>query len=74
MKIVQKKRIEQLEGILYNKSKKKRFAIIIYDADSGFDPSTLEIDAEAVLFLPDNGMRIADEVDYSQLPYQIMYG
>ncbi len=74
MKSSQKKRLDKLEGYFNAKSTKRRFAIVNYDASSGFDSSKLEIDAEVVLFLPDNGMRIADEIDLSNQPYQIFYG
>ncbi len=74
MKASQKKRLEKLESFFYAKSTKRRIARVIYDASSGFDLSRLEIDAEVVLFLPDNGMRMADEVDFSSQPYQIFYG
>lgn len=75
MKSSQKMRLQKLEGFFNAKSTKKRFAKVIYETSSGFDPSTLKVDAEMVLFLPDNGMRAADEdeVDFSKQPYQIFY-
>lgn len=74
MKSSQKNRLEKLEGFFNAKSTKRRFARVIYDASSNFDLSTLKVDAEIVLFLPDNGMQVADEVDLSNQPYQIFYG
>ncbi len=74
MRSSQRKRLEQLEGFFNAKSTKKRFAKVIYDASSDFDFTTLKVDAEIVLFLPDNAMQIADEVDLSNQPYQIFYG
>lgn len=74
MKASNKKRIENLEKLLKVKSNQKRIATVVYDASSGFDPSTLEIDAEVALILPDNGMRGVDENDYSDQPYKIFYG
>ena len=74
MKASQKKRLEKLEAFFNAISTKKRFARVIYDASSGFDPSKLRVDAEVVLFLPDNGMRTIDRVDFSNQPYQIFYG
>lgn len=73
MKPSQKKRLEKLEGFFNSRSTKRRFARVIYDASSGFDPSTLKVDAEVVLCLPDNGMRVVDEIDFSKQPYQIFY-
>lgn len=76
MKSSQKKRLEKLEGFFNTKSTKKRLARVVYDASSSFDPSTLKVDAEVVLFLPDNGMRATDDAnfDFSKQPYQIFYG
>lgn len=74
MKLAQKKRLEKLEGFFNAKSTKRRFARVIYDASSGFDLSKLKVDAEVVLFLPDNGMRTVDQIDFSNQPYQIFYG
>lgn len=73
--IISKKAFREVEGIFNTKSTKRRFARVIYDASSGFDPSTLKLDAEVVILLPDNGMRVADEeeVDFSKNPYQIFY-
>ena len=73
MKSAQKKRLEKLEGFFNAKSTKKRFAKVIYDASSDFDFSMLKVDAEIVLFLPDNGMQVADEIELSNQPYQIFY-
>lgn len=76
MKASQKKRLEKLETFFNATSTKKRFARVIYDASSDFDPSKLKVDAEVVLFLPDNGMRATDDAnfDFSKQPYQIFYG
>lgn len=75
MRSSQKKRLEKLEGFFNAKSTKKRFAKVIYDASFDFDLSTLKVDAEITLFLPDNGMRATDDVDtdFSKQPYQIFY-
>jgi hypothetical protein len=74
MKSSVKKRVESLENMLKIKSNRKRSARVVYDASSGFDPSTLKIDAEVVLILPDNGRRGVDKKDFSDQPYKIFYG
>jgi len=74
MKSSVKKRVENLENILKIKSDRKRCARVVYDASSGFDPSTLKIDAEVVLILPDNGRRSMGKLDFSEKPYHIFYG
>lgn len=73
MKSSLKKRIANLESFLNNKSR-KRHAKIVYDSSSGFDPSIFEIDAEVVLFAPDNGRRSVARLDFSEKPYHIFYG
>lgn len=73
MKSSLKKRIRKLEGS-FNRNLRKRYAKVVYDSSSGFDPSTLEIDAEVVLCLPDNGRRSVTKLDFSEKPYQIFYG
>lgn len=72
MKSSLKKRIIKLEGS-FNRNSRKRYAKVVYDSSSGFDSSTLEIDAEVVLFLPDNGRRGIDKKVFSNQPYKIFY-
>ena len=43
MKLSQKKRLEKLEGFFNAKSTKRRFARVIYDASTGFNPSTFKL-------------------------------
>lgn len=73
MKSSLKKRIAKLESFLNNQSR-KRYAKVVCDSSSGFDPSTLEVDAEVVLCVPDNGRRSVTKLDFSEKPYQIFYG
>lgn len=73
MKSSLKKRIKALEKSFLSNSKRNRYAKVVYDGSSGFDPSTLEVDADAVLCLPDNGRRSVEEIDFSNCPYKIFY-
>jgi hypothetical protein len=73
MKSSLKKRIKKLQTRSSNNSQRPRYAKVIYDSTSSFDPSKLEVDAEVVLCLPDNGRR-DDNIDFSERPYHITYG
>jgi len=53
MKPINKKRIENLAQAFHLKDGKPIFAMVIYGEN--FDTSTLDLDIETVLFLPDNG-------------------
>jgi hypothetical protein len=55
MKSINKKRVENLERAYKLKDGKPTYALVIYDASENFDISELNIDAETVVFLPDNG-------------------
>lgn len=73
MKQFQKRRLESLEKVLKENTNRTRYARVLYDASSDFDPSTLQLNAEIALIFPDNGKRVIGEVDYSTQPYQIFY-
>jgi hypothetical protein len=55
MKSINKKRVENLENAIRLKDGKPTYALVIYDALGNCDISELNIDAETVVFLPDNG-------------------
>jgi len=74
MKSSLKKRIKNLERTLPCNSKRSKYARVVYDGSSGFDPSTLKVNADVVLCLPYNGRRSVGEVDFTKCPYKIFYG
>ena len=56
MKPINKQRVENLEKVFHLKDGKPTFAMVIYDPDmEESELDKIEIDAETVLFLPDNG-------------------
>jgi hypothetical protein len=73
MKPINKKRVENLEKVFHLKDGKPNFAMVIYDpVMEQCDLDKINIDAETVLFLPDNGR----DPDYLQIPkgsYKIFY-
>ncbi|MBS0624949.1 MAG: hypothetical protein JSS32_02725 [Verrucomicrobia bacterium] len=73
MKLINKKRVENLEKVFRLKDGKPNFAMVIYDpAMEQCDLDKIDIDVETVLFLPDNGR----DPDYLQIPkgsYKIFY-
>jgi len=73
MKHSLKKRIKKLQASSNSNSQRPRYAKVVYDATSSFDLSKLEVDADVVLCLPDNGRR-DDNIDLSKQPYHITYG
>jgi hypothetical protein len=74
MKASLKRRIKTLERTLLRNLAKSRYAKVIYDGSSGFDPSTLKVDADVVLCIPDNGRRCIEKIDFTKCPYKIFYG
>ncbi len=55
MKLENRKRIEELEKVCKPGKKRSSYALVIYDADIRDQIDTLEVDADSVVFLPDNG-------------------
>ncbi|MBY0529608.1 MAG: hypothetical protein K2P51_05395 [Rhabdochlamydiaceae bacterium] len=55
MKLENRKRIEELEKVCKPGKKRSSYALVIYDGDIHDQIKTLEIDADCVVFLPDNG-------------------
>ena len=69
-----RRRIEKLEKALMVKSSRPRIAMVCYDSStSDFDECLLEIDAEIVFIMPDNGMRCFSEECISKDSYKITY-
>ena len=54
MKLVNRKRIEELEKV-YKPGKRPSYALVIYDGDIHDQIVALEVDADFVVALPDNG-------------------
>ncbi len=55
MKLANRKRIEELEKVCKLGKKRSSYALVIYDADIPDQIGTLEVDADFVVALPDNG-------------------
>jgi hypothetical protein len=55
MKLENRKRIEELEKVCKPGKKRPSYALVIYDGDIHDQIETLEVDADFVVCLPDNG-------------------
>ena len=55
MKLANRKRIEGLEKVYKPGKKRPSYAFVIYDEDIHDQIETLEVDADFVVCLPDNG-------------------
>lgn len=55
MKLANRKRIEELEKVCKPDKKRPSYALVIYDGDIHDQIETLEVDADFVVWLPDNG-------------------
>lgn len=55
MKLANRKRIEELEKVCQPGKKRPSYALVIYDGDIRDQIKTLEVDADFVVCLPDNG-------------------
>ena len=55
MKPSNRKRVEELEKVCKPGKKRPSYALVIYDADIHDQIETLEVDADFVVCLPDNG-------------------
>ena len=55
MKLANRKRIEELEKVCKPGKKRSSYALVIYDADIHDQIESLEVDADFVVALPDNG-------------------
>ena len=55
MKLANRKRIEELEKVYTPEKKRPSYALVIYDGEIRDQIETLEVDADFVVFLPDNG-------------------
>ncbi len=55
MKLANRKRIEELEKVCRPDKKRPSYALVIYDGDIHDQIETLEVDADFVVALPDNG-------------------
>lgn len=55
MKRANRKRIEELEKVCKPGKKRSSYALVIYDGDIHDQIETLEVDADFVVALPDNG-------------------
>jgi hypothetical protein len=71
MKPLNKKRVENLEKVFKLKDGKPTYALVIYDGN--FEISTLDIDVETVLYLPDNGRGHPDQ-EIPKGSYKVFYG
>ncbi len=60
MKLANRKRIEELEKVCKPGKKRSSYALVIYDGDIHDQIETLEVDADFVVALPDNGRGIQD--------------
>lgn len=56
-----------LEKSLYQQQTKKRVVCVVYDASSDFNPETIDLKADVVFFLPDNGRD--DRVNFKTRSY-----
>ena len=55
MKPTNRKRVEELEKVCKPGKKRPSYALVIYDADIHDQIAALEVDADFVVCLPDNG-------------------
>jgi hypothetical protein len=61
MKLANRKRIEELEKVCKSDKKRPSYALVIYDAEIRDQIESLEVDADFVVALPDNGRRDLSE-------------
>ena len=74
MKQVNKKRIESLEKVLTVKRSRPRSAMVCFDPSIlDFEIDSLEIDADVILALPDNGRRCSNEECIPKGSYKVTY-
>ena len=74
MKPTNKKRIEYLEKTSTPKRIRPKYAMVIHDPSiHNLDPDLLEIDADVVLILPDNGRRCKNKEYLLEGAYKITY-
>ena len=74
MKLSNKKRIESLEKVLTVKRCRARSAMVCFDPSiTDFEINSLEIDADVILALPDNGRRCCNEERIPKGSYKVTY-